>query len=79
MDFGKRKEGVQGNTGGLCRAAGLAATARWDSLVEAVGSRHQPPGTDDGGATEVFMILSKTDLPGELPGSRLHASHDPAS
>lgn len=50
----------------------------WDSLIEAVGSRHQPPGTDDGGTAEVFVILPKADLPGELPGSCLHAAHDPA-
>lgn len=49
-----------------------------DSLVEAVGSRHQPPGTDDGGAAEVLVILTKADLPGELPGGRLHAAHDSA-
>lgn len=52
---------------------------QWDSLVEAVGSRHQPPGADDGGTAEVFVILPKADLPGELPGSCLHTAHDPAS
>lgn len=48
------------------------------SLVETVRSGHQPPGPDDGGPTEVLVVLSEADLPRELPRGRVHAAHDPA-
>jgi len=50
-----------------------------DSLVEAVGSGHQPPGADDGGPTEVLVVFTEADLPRELPWGRFHTTHNPAS
>ena len=46
-------------------------------VLDAVGGGDQPALADDGGATEVAVILAvQTDLPGELPGHCVLAAHD---
>lgn len=64
---------------GRCNGVGWALRVRaMDSLIEAVGSRHQPPGTDDSSPTEVFVVFTEADLPRELPWGRFHTTHNPA-
>lgn len=57
---------------------GFWATGAWGSLIEAVGSRNQPPGPNHRSPTEVLAVFSETDLPRELPRGRFHAPHNPA-